>query len=90
MRWAGNPVGEGFKTGVLTPTIEDWRVMVDVIMIDTHYDGEIFKIAYSDAPVKKDDLVIGHYELDSSGPATTVAVKIIDVLGEELIVAETV
>jgi DNA modification methylase len=78
------------QTGVLTPKIEDWRVMVDVIMIDTCYDGEIFKIAYSDAPAKKDDLVIGHYELDSLHPTTTVGVKIIDVLGEELIVAERV
>jgi DNA modification methylase len=75
------------QAGVLTPKIDDWRSMVDSVMIDTSYDGKVFKVAYSDVPEKKDALVSGHYELDRLGAATTVAVKITDVLGEELIIS---
>jgi hypothetical protein len=51
--------------------------MVDVIMIDTAYDGEVFNIVLSDVPERKDDLVVGHYELPAPDGPTTVAVKII-------------
>lgn len=73
--------------GVFRAQIDDWRAVVDCILIDTNYDGEVFNIALSDVPARKQDLVLGHYEL--SVPATTskVAVKIIDMLGEELIVS---
>jgi hypothetical protein len=57
--------------------IPDWRAMVDVIMIDTAYDGEVFNIVLSDVPERKDDLVVGHYELPAPDGPTTVAVKII-------------
>ena len=75
------------QTAVLTPRIDDWRAVVDSVMIDTSYDGAVFKVAHSDVPEKKDALVIGHYEFDWSGGETVVAVKITDVLGEEVIVA---
>lgn len=70
--------------------IPDWRAMVDVVMIDTAYDGEVFNIALSDVPEKKNDLVSGHYELPAPDGPTTVAVKIIDMLGEEVLVTEVV
>lgn len=47
-------------------------------------------MAYSDVPEKKDALVSGHYELDWPKKETTVAVKITDVLGEELTVAQRI
>jgi len=75
------------QSAVLTPKIDDWRAMVDSVMIDTSYDGAVFEVAYSDVPEKKDALVSGHYELDCPGRETVVAVKITDVLGEEVIVA---
>ena len=78
------------QTGVLTPKIDDWRAMVDSVMIDTSYDGKVFRVAFSDVPEKKDALVSGHYELDCSEKETTVAVKITDVLGEEIIVVQQV
>lgn len=65
--------------------IPDWRTMVDVVMIDTNYDGEVFDIDMSDVPERKDALVIGHYELEAPEERTTVAVKIIDMLGEEVL-----
>jgi DNA modification methylase len=81
-------------TPLFKAQIPDWRAMVDVVLIDTAYDGEVFNIALSDVPERKDDLVEGRYELpapegSAPGSATTVAVKIIDMLGEEALVTQT-
>ncbi|NVM24093.1 MAG: hypothetical protein HWN68_20230, partial [Desulfobacterales bacterium] len=62
----------------------------DVVLIDTAYDGDIFNIALSDVPERKNDLVSGHYELPAPDGPSTVAVKIIDMLGEEVLVTEKV
>ena len=51
------------QTGVVQPRIEDWRAMVDSVMIDTSYDGEVFDITLGDVPERKTDLVVGTYEL---------------------------
>lgn len=53
-------------------------------------DGQVFAIALSDAPARKDDLVLGRYELPASAGPTTVAVKIVDMLGEEVLATATV
>jgi len=63
---------------------------VDVVLIDTAYDGEVFNIALSDVPERKDDLVSGTYELEAPEGPTTVAVKIVDMLGEEVLVTAEV
>ncbi len=76
--------------GLFRAQIDDWRAVVDCIMIDTSYDGEIFNVALSDTPARKQDLVEGVYELEPPPENATVAVKIIDMLGEEIIVTETV
>ena len=76
--------------GVFRANIDDWRAVVDCIMIDTDYDGEVFNIALSDIPEKKTDLVEGRYELPAPAEGSTVAVKIIDMLGEELILTTEV
>lgn len=70
--------------------ITDWRSMVDCVMIDTGYNGEVFRVALSDVPPTKDDFVQGTYRLETTGSETTVAVKIIDMLGEEIIVTRPV
>jgi hypothetical protein len=59
--------------------------MVDSIMIDTAYNGEVFNVVYSDVPERKSDLVVGKYELDAPTKKTTVAIKITDMLGEEVL-----
>jgi DNA modification methylase len=74
------------QAGLLKPKIDDWRAMVDCVMIDPAYDGKVFNVALSDVPEKKTDLVTGRYELSVSNGKTTVAVKIIDMLGEEVLV----
>ena len=77
-------------TPLFKAQIPDWRAMVDVVLIDTAYDGEIFNITLSDVPQRKNDLVSGRYELEAPGDPTTVAVKIIDMLGEEVLVTAEV
>jgi hypothetical protein len=54
-------------------------------MIDTAYVGSVFNVALSDVPERKADLVAGHYELPAPDGPTTVAVKITDMLGEEVL-----
>ena len=45
-----------------------------------------FNVALADMPERKQDLVNGRYELPASPAGSTVAAKVIDMLGEELIV----
>jgi adenine-specific DNA-methyltransferase len=78
------------QEGVLKPQITDWRSMVDSVMIDTAYDGKVFNIVLSDVPEKKSDLVQGRYELPAPKGPTTVAVKVTDMLGEEVLVLNEV
>lgn len=75
---------------LLAPKITDWRTMVDSIMIDPAYNGKVFSIAIADVPVDKQDLVQGLYELSAPNDKTTVAVKVTDMLGEEVLVKQEV
>lgn len=78
------------QEGVFVPRIDDWRQMVDSVMIDPAYDGRVFNIVVSDVPEKKDDLVKGEYELQAPDGKTLVAVKTTDMLGEEVLVTKEV
>lgn len=75
------------EQGVFRAQITDWRAVVDCILIDTQYDGQVFNVALADVPERKQDLVNGRYELPAPPAGSTVAVKIIDMLGEELVTA---
>ncbi|MGH8162268.1 MAG: hypothetical protein ACRESR_09045 [Gammaproteobacteria bacterium] len=74
------------EQGVFRAEIPDWRAVVDCILIDSDYDGEVFSVTLSDIPAKKADFVAGAYELPAPRKGATVAVKIIDMLGEETLV----
>jgi len=65
--------------------IPDFRSMIDCVLIDDNYDGKTFHIVYSDVPEKKNDLVAGKYEIEIPKKKTRIAVKIVDMLGEEVI-----
>jgi len=65
--------------------IPDFRSLIDCVLIDTNYDGNTFHIVYSDIPEKKNGLIKGNYELDIPNNKTQIAIKIIDMLGEEVI-----
>jgi len=70
--------------------IPDFRAMIDYILIDTNYDGKTFHIVYSDVPAKKNDLIKGKYELEIPIAKTKIAVKIVDMLGEELLISKEI
>jgi len=70
--------------------IPDFRSMIDYVLIDTNYDGNVFHVVYSDVPKKKSDLVKGKYEIEIPGEKTKVAVKIVDMLGEEVLGVEEI
>ena len=78
------------EEGLFRAHIEDWRAVVDCVLIDTIYNGEVFNVVASDVPVKKQDMVAGRYELPAPPPGSTVAVKVIDMLGEEVVVTREV
>lgn len=58
-------------------------------MIDPAYDGKVFNVALSDVPERKTDLVAGRYELPASAGGADVTVKIVDMLGEEVLLVNT-
>ena len=78
------------EAGLLQPKIDDWRAMVDCVLIDPDYNGQVFRIALSDVPERKTDLVAGDYELAVRPGPRTVAVKIVDMLGEEVLVTQRI
>ncbi len=61
--------------------VEDWRQLVDSIMIDWNYDGVVMQPAVTDVP-DKDELVIGVYDIPED--CGTIKVKITDLLSESL------
>lgn len=60
-----------------------WRAGVDAILIDPAYTGEAFQVWLADFPRRAADYVQGSYQLPIQRLGATVAVKVIDVLGEE-------
>lgn len=75
---------------LIKPIINSWQSMVDYVMIDPAYDGKIFNIGISDVPEKKDLVVEGKYEIQAPKGKTNVAVKIVDMLGEEVLITQQV
>ncbi len=61
--------------------VEDWRQLVDSVMIDWNFDGAVMQPAVADVP-GKGELVSGIYNIPED--AGTVKVKITDLLSESL------
>ena len=62
---------------------EDFRQVIDSVAIDTDYDGKLFNAEVMDFPTKK-EIIKAKYEWDyKKSGKNTVAVKVVDVLGEE-------
>lgn len=68
------------KLSMQKETVEDWRELVESILIDWNYDGAILQPAVVDIPEKKTDLVAGRYKVPAD--AGTIRVKITDLLSE--------
>ena len=61
--------------------VEDWRQLVESIMIDWNYDGVVMQPTVTDVPGKK-EIVQGIYDIPED--AGTIKVKITDLLSESL------
>lgn len=61
--------------------VEEWRQLVDSVMIDWNYDGAVMQPRTIDIP-EKNELVKGVYDIPED--AGTIKVKIIDLLSESL------
>ena len=70
--------------------ISDFKSMIDTVSIDNNYDSKTFHIVYSDVPERKNDLIKGKFEFKIPESKTKGAIKIIDMLGEEVLITEEV
>ncbi|MCI6207383.1 MAG: hypothetical protein MR654_10885 [Corynebacterium glucuronolyticum] len=69
------------KLSLQKETVDDWRQLVESVMIDWNFDGVVMEPTLADVPDKK-DLVAGIYDIPSD--AGTIKVKITDALSESL------
>ncbi|CAB5032371.1 MAG: site-specific DNA-methyltransferase [Actinobacteria bacterium] len=69
------------KLSLEKQNVEDWRELVDSIMIDFNYDGAVLEPTIIDIP-EKNDLVKGRYPIPKD--AGTIHIKITDLLSESL------
>ena len=73
---------------VFDEQLTDFRAQIDCVLLDANYNGKHFNITDSDIPEKRKDLVKGQYKITLPRPGAKVAVKIIDMLGEETVVVK--
>lgn len=69
------------KLSLQKERVDDWRELVESIMIDWNYDGAILQPAVVDIP-DKNNLVKGKYKIPAD--AGTIRIKITDLLSESL------
>ena len=69
------------KLSLQKEKVDDWRELVESIMIDWNYDGAVLEPSLTDIP-GKNELVSGRYEIPEE--AGTIRVKITDLLSESL------
>ncbi|WP_299363800.1 site-specific DNA-methyltransferase [uncultured Paracoccus sp.] len=67
------------KLSMQKETVEDWRELVESVLIDWNYDGAVLQPAVVDIPGKT-ELVAGRYKVPAD--AGTIRVKITDLLSE--------
>lgn len=67
------------KLSLQKEAVDDWRELVESILIDWNYDGAVLQPAVVDIP-GKDDLVKGSYKVPDD--SATIRVKITDLLSE--------
>jgi adenine-specific DNA-methyltransferase len=69
------------KLSLQKENVDDWRELVESVMVDWNYDGAVLEPAVVDSP-EKNELVIGEYTIPED--AGTIMVKITDLLSESL------
>lgn len=73
------------KKSAIKASIPDFRSQIDCISVDLSFNGKDFEIDFSEIPEKKSDLIEGKYEFTTKDCGKQVAVKITDMLGEEVL-----
>ena len=69
------------KLSIQKEYVEDWKQLVESIVIDWNYDGVVMQPTVIDIPDKK-DFVVGEYEIPNY--AGKIRIKITDLLSESL------
>ncbi|MFL0363145.1 DNA methyltransferase [Pseudobacillus sp. 179-B 2D1 NHS] len=69
------------KLSIMKENVEDWKELVESVMIDWNYDGAVLEPAVVDIP-ERNELVTGEYKVPED--AGTIRVKITDLLSESL------
>ncbi|MEQ1527744.1 MAG: site-specific DNA-methyltransferase, partial [Methylococcales bacterium] len=67
------------KLSLQKESVEEWRELVETIMIDWNYDGAVMEPSVVDTP-DKNDFVAGEYDIPAD--AGTIKIKITDLLSE--------
>lgn len=75
------PMNLMHKLSLQKEYVEDWRQLVESIMIDWNYDGVVMQPTITDVP-SKNEMVLGIYDIPED--AGTIKVKITDLLSESL------
>jgi site-specific DNA-methyltransferase (adenine-specific)/adenine-specific DNA-methyltransferase len=71
------------KLSLMKESVEDWRELVQSILVDFHYNGQTLNPTVVDVP-ERNTLVTGRYPIP--GDARRIAVKITDLLDESILV----
>lgn len=74
--------------GVFKAKIADFRAQIDYVLIDADYNGNNFNICERDIPANKKDFIKGEYNIALPRAGAKVAVKIVDMLGEETLIVK--
>lgn len=74
--------------GVFKAQIADFRAQIDYVLIDADYNGNNFNICERDIPANKKDFIKGEYNIALPRAGAKVAVKIVDMLGEETLIVK--
>lgn len=77
------------ENNLIKVSITDFRSMIDVVLIDSNYDNLIFNTLLSDVPAKN-EFIKGKYEVTIPDKKCKIAIKIIDMLGEEIMIIQDV
>lgn len=67
------------KLSLMKKDVEEWKELVDSVMIDFNYDGAVFTPTVVDVP-EDDEMVAGEYEIPED--AGSIKIKITDLLSE--------
>jgi DNA modification methylase len=68
----------------------DWRALVDAIDIDPAYNGTVLRPLVMDLPTKRRAVVQGRYLVQVTDAPTQIAVRVMDIFGQEQVVVQTV